>query len=81
MDHETDPNAGLTEEQRAQLERALSGYGEQGANGYDLSLFRENLRRTPTERIEWAQRAVALYKEVKRAGRSHRLSRSNPTIR
>jgi len=67
MDNEIDPHAGLTEEQRAQLECALSGYGEQGANGYDLSLFRENLRRTPTERIERLQAAVDFFAEVKKA--------------
>ena len=76
-EQEVDLNFSLTEEQRAILERALSGYGEQGANGYDLSMFRENLRRTPTERIERLQAAVALFEEVKRAGKNSRLSRRN----
>jgi len=62
----------LTEEQQAQLERALSGYGAQGANGYDLSQFRENLRRTPTERLERLQAAVKFFAEVKRS-RGNRL--------
>ena len=65
-----------TEKQRAQLERALSGYGEQGSNGYDLSLFRENLRRTPTERIERLQAAADFFNEVRRA-RGHQLRKIN----
>lgn len=64
---EIDENAHLTPEQRAQVERALSGNWEQGANGYDLSLFRENLRRTPTERIERLQAALQFFLEVKKA--------------
>ena len=79
MREERDENVGLTKEQREQLQRALSGYGEQGANGYDLSLFRENLRRTPTERIERLQCALTFFQEVQRAGRNYRLSRRNPT--
>ena len=76
-EQEIDRNAHLTEEQRAIVERALTGYGEQGANGYDLSLFRANLRRTPTERIERLQAAVDFFAEVKRAGENSRLSRRN----
>lgn len=78
MHEEQDENAELTEEQR---ERMRMDYGEQGENGYDFSLFRENLRRTPTERIERLQRAISLYQEVKRAGRNYRLSRRNPSPR
>jgi len=77
MDEELDANAHLSEEQRAQLERALTGYGEQGANGYDLSMFRANLRRTPTERIERTQSAAIFFREVEHAGRDYRLSRRN----
>lgn len=71
MSEETEPPR-LTEEQQAQLDRALSGYGEQGANGYDLSQFRENLRRTPTERLQRLQAAVIFFAEVKRV-RGNRL--------
>lgn len=67
MHEEPDENQHLTEKQREQLERALSGYGEQGANGYDLSMFRENLRRTPTERIQRLQSAYDFFIEVKKA--------------
>lgn len=67
MYDETKERPALTEEQQAQLERALSGYGEQGANGYDLSLFRANLRRTPTERLQRLQAAVDFFAEVDKA--------------
>ena len=42
MDEEPDANAHLTHEQRELVKRALTGYGEQGANGYDLSMFKED---------------------------------------
>jgi len=73
---ETEPRPPLTEEQQAQLDRALSGFGAQGANGYDLSQFRENLRRTPTERLERLQAAVKFFAEVKRS-RGNRLPKSD----
>ncbi len=75
MDEDIDLNAHLTEEQREQARRATTGYVEQGANGYDLSMFRENLRLTPTERIQKMQRALILSQEVAHAGREHRLSK------
>jgi hypothetical protein len=71
---ETKSRSLLTEEQQAQLDRALSGFGEQGANGYDLSMFRENLRLTPTERIERLQAAVDFLEELERA-RGNKLSK------
>lgn len=71
-----DLNQHLTEEQRKIVEKALTGYGEQGANGYDLSMFRENLRRTPTERIQRLQLAHNFFVEVKNA-RANRVSKSN----
>jgi hypothetical protein len=67
MSDETEKRPSLTEEQQAQLDRALSGYGAQGANGYDLSLIRENLRLTPTERLERLQAAVDFFAEIDRA--------------
>ena len=76
MDEEEDKNAHLTEEQREQVRRATTGYGEQGANGYDLSMFRENLRLTPTERIQKLQRAHNFFVEVENA-RSNRIPRSD----
>lgn len=67
LDENEDMNQHLTPEQRTILDRALSGYGEQGANGYDLSMFRANLRRTPTERIRRLQSAHDFFVKVKRA--------------
>jgi hypothetical protein len=64
MQEKTEEQPELTMEQQAILDRALSGYGEQGANGFDLSLFRENLRRTPTERVQRLQAAVDFFQEV-----------------
>ena len=77
---DVDENVHLTDEQKEIVRHALTDGFEQGANGYDLSLYRENLRRTPTERIERAQRALELMREVQRAGREHRLSRSTSTV-
>ena len=71
----------LTDEQRAFLKRALSGNFDQGANGYDLTMFRANLRLTPTQRIEKLQGALEMYKELQRVGRHHRLSSSNKQAR
>jgi hypothetical protein len=47
---------------------AAHPYGEQDENGIDLSLLRNNLRLTPTERYNNHQRALRLAKEVRRAG-------------
>lgn len=60
---------------------ATSKYGPQGANGFDLTLFRANLRLTPEERIERLQQAVLFFEEVRRAGRNARLSRDDSTPR
>jgi hypothetical protein len=49
-------------------------YADQGANGFDRSLFRANLALTPTQRVEQLQRAIAIYLEARRAGRTARLS-------
>ena len=67
MPGEAKENEGLTEERQQQGACVGSEYGEQGAHGYDLSLFRENLRRTPTERIERLQSAHNFFVEVEKA--------------
>jgi len=55
-------------------------YGEQDANGVDLSLIRENLRLTPTERVRRGDRArrdalrlleIGRLNREKRAGADH----------
>ena len=42
----------MTEEQWRWFLNYTSGFGDQDENGVDLSLLRENLKLTPTERIE-----------------------------
>ena len=44
------------EDERIPLSNS-SDYGEQDENGVDLSLIRENLKLTPTERLRKADRA------------------------
>lgn len=68
---------GMTDEQWEWFQKATHGYGEQDENGIDLSLLRENLRLTPTERFEKHRRALQLVKEVHRAGRDARLQRDS----
>lgn len=66
-----DPEAdrlGMTPEQWQRFQAYTHGFGEQDENGVDLSLLRENLKLTPTERIEKMRRALALVMEVRRAG-------------
>ena len=47
-------------------------YGEQDENGMDLSLIRENLRLTPTERVRkgdlGTSSAIRIRSQVKRVG-------------
>ena len=52
----------------------MTPYGEQSESGIDISLLRENLKLTPTERILKLQRDLVLIEEVRRAGREYRLS-------
>ncbi len=70
-------NQASTEDLQKFPSGAISAIGEQGANGYDLSMFRSNLSRTPTERIERLQSALIVFKEVRSAGRDYRLSIRN----
>lgn len=50
----------LTPEERAQMDAWLAAhpYGEQDANGIDLSLLRANLKLTPTERLQRLESAA-----------------------
>lgn len=47
-------------------------YGEQDENGIDLSLLKENLKLTPTQRLAKHNRALAFMRELQRAGTAHR---------
>ena len=59
---------GMTDAQWAQWQAYTHGYGEQDANGIDVSCLRANLRLTPRERLEKHQRALKLVREVRNAG-------------
>ena len=72
---ETEDRLGMTDTQWAQWQTYTHGYGEQDANGIDLSCLRENLRLTPTERLRRHQRALKLVTEVRNAGIRAGLSR------
>ena len=67
---ETEPPTELTPEQRKRMDDWLAAhpYGEQDANGIDLSLLRANLKLTPTERYRNHQRALKRTQEVRYAG-------------
>ncbi len=64
----TEDRLGMTDEQWAQWQAYTRGYGEQDENGVDVSLLRQNLRLTPTERLRKHQNALKTYMEVYRAG-------------
>ena len=66
----------LTEEMRAQGEAWLRAhpYGEQDENGIDISLLRENLKLTPTQRLERNTNALKFFMEVRRASKAAGLS-------
>ena len=68
MNEEAEDRCGMTDAQWAIYQRAITGYGEQSENGTDLSPIRENLKLTPTQRIEKMRAALSLYREVRRAG-------------
>ncbi len=54
---------GMTDAQWAQWQDYTHGYGEQDANGIDVSLIRENLRSSPWERLAKLQRNLLFFKE------------------
>ena len=63
---ETDTAAdhlGMTDTQWAQWQAYTRGYGEQDENGIDVSLLRQNLRLTPTERLQKLQCGLRFFKE------------------
>jgi len=64
---------GLTDEQWAIFYKATHGYGEQDENGIDISLLRENLKLTPTQRLEKLEGARRFFAGMKN-GRIRRIS-------
>ena len=57
---------GMTEEQWARFQEYTHGYGDQDENGIDLSLLRENLKLTPTQRLEKLIAAQAFLARTRR---------------
>lgn len=62
---ETEDRLGMTDTQWAQWQTYTHGYGEQDANGIDISLIRENLRVSPWERLSKLQRNLTFFKEYR----------------
>ena len=58
----------------AQTSPSPLGYGDQDANGVDLSLIRENLKLTPRERLVRADRARRSALRLLECGRRQRES-------
>lgn len=67
MDESEKERMGMTDAQWEIYLRAVTGYGDQSESGVDLSLLRENLRLSPTQRIEKMRRSLANYIEVRNA--------------
>ncbi len=78
-EEETDLRSRMTAEQWERFQAYTRGFGEQDENGVDISLLRENLKLTPTERLEKMRRALALVREVRRAGAVAGLSSGDRT--
>jgi hypothetical protein len=64
---------GLTDEQWTIFQRAPQGFGEQDKNGVDISLLRENLKLTPTQRLQKLESARAFFAGMKN-GQIRRIS-------
>ena len=67
-----DLQRGMTDAHWEIYKRATSGYGEQSESDIDISLLRENLKLTPTQRLAKLQVAHNFFVEVDNA-RSHRI--------
>lgn len=63
----SDDRLGMTPEQWEWFQSHVRGYGEQDENGVDVAALRENLRLTPTERVQKMFRALELHREIDRA--------------
>ena len=75
MTDEPEDRLGMSEEQWRWFQEFTHGFGDQDESGVDISLLRENLRLTPTERLEHHQQALKFYLEVRRAGTAAGLSK------
>ena len=65
MAGEDNDHLGLTDDQWAIFQRATQGFGEQDENGVDISMLRENLKLTPTQRLQRLESARAFFAGMK----------------
>lgn len=72
MSEETEDRLGMTDEQWEAFQKYTHGFGEQDENGVDVSLLRENLKLTPTERVQRMLKGLELVEELRRAGAASR---------
>lgn len=59
---EPEDRLGMTEEQWEQFQAYTHGFGEQDDSGVDISLLRENLKLTPSQRVEKLQRRISPFR-------------------
>lgn len=64
MANDPDDRLGMSEAQWRWFQEYTHGYGEQDESGVDVSMLRENLKLTPTERLVHHQRALELVLEI-----------------
>jgi hypothetical protein len=74
LDEDPEDHLGMTDEQWKRFQEYTHGYGDQDENGIDLSLLRENLKLTPTERLANLESAVLFVKDLQIAGAKARIS-------
>jgi predicted nucleotidyltransferase len=60
---EPEDHLGMNDEQWAWFQRHTHGFGEQDENGVDVSLLRENLSLTPSQRLEKMLRGLSFRKD------------------
>jgi predicted nucleotidyltransferase len=60
---EPEDHLGMTDAQWAQWQEYTRGYGEQDANGVDVSLVRQNLCLTPWQRLGKMERQLGFFQE------------------
>ena len=68
MDTEGEDRLGMTPEQWGKFQAFTRGFGDQDENGVDLSLLRENLKLTPSQRLSRLQSSYYFALELRRAG-------------
>jgi hypothetical protein len=73
-DEAAEDHLGMTDEQWARFQDYTHGYGDQDENGVDLSLLRENLKLTPTQRLANLEVGAAFVKELQIAGAKAKIS-------